>query len=109
MPEGFFRGEIDVAFQRSAVAGEVVMLRDVGAEGSEALFAMTGAVDDQIGGVVTIQHAGQGMAALPGVDGEDVVLFPRGEEDGAMSKHVCRVPVFAAAAVGENDRGLVFF
>ena len=109
VPKCLFRAEIDVAFQRSAVADEVVMLRDVGAEGFEALISVKGAVDDEIRGIIAIQHAGQSMVVLPSMDGEGVVLTFRREEDGAMGEYVRRVPVFAAATVGDENRRPVFF
>ena len=81
------------------MAGEVVVLRGVGAKGFEASRAMRRAIDDQIGGIVAIQHVRQGVAILPGVDREDVVLSFRCEKDSSMSQQVCRMPVIASAAV----------
>ena len=91
------------------MSGEIIVLRLVRAEGSESPRTVRGAIDDQIGGIVAIQHSGQGMSVLPRMDGKDIMLSFRREEDGPMREQMRRVPILAATAVGEENRGPVFF
>ena len=104
MAVGLAGGEVDEALERStAVAGEVVVLRAVGAEGGEATVAMGRGVEDEVGGVFAVQQAGQGVAVLPGVDRQDLAGVSGGPEHGVVHEQVGRVPVLAAAAVGDDE------
>lgn len=104
MAVGFPRGKIHVAFQAAApMVGEVVVLRTMGAEGGEALFAMRGAIDQQIGRIIAIEQARQGMILLPRMDRQDRQALSAGQKNSPMDEKVCGMPVLTTAPMGDHE------